>query len=387
MAKIPSQATYTLTSPPHPALTPPPGVTPNFEQPYTLLPYVELTIAGGIAITSVLVAARMFVKTRVVKQYLWEDWSCLFGYVCYIVFVSLEWRAGIRGGGTHQWNLTYDDFKHNLWISNYSDMFYCMSIASVKLSILLLITRIFLAVNRNVLFWLTHLLMWTNTLFYGIAFFLAIFACRPRHKIWSPEVPGQCFDSKSLYITSATFNTVSDLLMLSVPIHMIWKLQMSTKRKLGVSAIFGTGAFACICAIVRIFFEFKLIKSSDFTYVHMETGLLGYAEVASGLICCCLPILPLFWHHLSHSTGSGGHHNNNALTLDRLNKPKHNQTNRGGHESYDAHEPVGGKSWVRLDDGSIAPMPRIHPVEPEGSDERALTRDEAALNEAIIGMK
>ncbi len=81
MAKIPSQATYTLTSPPHPALTPPPGVTPNFEQPYTLLPYVELTIAGGIAITSVLVAARMFVKTRVVKQYLWEDWSCLFGYV------------------------------------------------------------------------------------------------------------------------------------------------------------------------------------------------------------------------------------------------------------------------------------------------------------------
>lgn len=121
-------------------------------------------------------------------------------------------------------------------------MFYCMSIASVKLSILLLITRIFLAVNRNVLFWLTHLLMWTNTLFYSIAFFLAIFACRPRHKIWSPEVPGQCFDSKSLYITSATFNTVSDLLVLSVPIHMIWKLQMGTKRKLGVSAIFGTGA-------------------------------------------------------------------------------------------------------------------------------------------------
>ena len=32
-------------------------------------------------------------------------------------------------------------------------------------------------------------------------------------------------------------------------------------------------------------------------------------------------------------------------------------------------------------------MPRIHPVEPEGSDERALSRDEAALNEAIIGMK
>ncbi|KAI4228490.1 MAG: hypothetical protein L6R36_001603 [Xanthoria steineri] len=87
-----------------------------------------------------------------------------------------------------------------------------------------------------------------------------------------------------------------------------------------------------------------LIKSSDLTYVNKETGFLGYIEVASGLICCYLPILALFWHHLSHSTGSGGgRHNNNTLTLDRLTKPKHNQTNRGGHESYVAHEPVGGE--------------------------------------------
>ncbi|KAI4089821.1 MAG: hypothetical protein LQ339_008474 [Xanthoria mediterranea] len=92
-------------------------------------------------------------------------------------------------------------------------------------------------------------------------------------------------------------------------------------------------------------------------------------------------------HHLSHSTGSGGHHNNNTLTLEPLTKPKHNQTNRGGHESHDTHEPVGGKNWVRLDDGSIAPMPGIHPVEMEESEEHVWTRDEAALNEAIIGVK
>ncbi|KAL8685611.1 MAG: hypothetical protein Q9224_005750, partial [Gallowayella concinna] len=210
----------------------------------------------------------------------------------YIAYVGMEWRAGVRGGGTHQWNLRYDDFKHNLWMSNYSDMLYCLGIGSIKLSILLLINRIFLAINRNVLFWLTQALMWANSLFYGIAFFLAIFACRPRHKIWSPEVDGKCLNSMALYIVSATFNTVSDVLMLSIPTYMIWKLQMSTKRKMGISAIFGTGALlvspitleslndlrrcsACICCIVRIFFEIKLIGSKDFTYVHMETGLLG----------------------------------------------------------------------------------------------------------------
>ena len=75
------QATYTVTSPPTPGLDPPPGVIPNFHQPYTLLPYVELTIAGCIAVTTLLVAARVFVKTRIVKKFLWEDWTCVIGWV------------------------------------------------------------------------------------------------------------------------------------------------------------------------------------------------------------------------------------------------------------------------------------------------------------------
>lgn len=76
-----SGATYTITAPLKPALTPPPGVIPNFQQPYTLLPYVELTIAGGIAITTILVAARVFVKVRLMKKWLWEDSTCIFGWV------------------------------------------------------------------------------------------------------------------------------------------------------------------------------------------------------------------------------------------------------------------------------------------------------------------
>ncbi|KAI4104952.1 MAG: hypothetical protein L6R37_002996 [Teloschistes peruensis] len=384
-----SQATYTVTAPPKPALTPPPGVTPNFEQPYTLLPYVELTIAGGIAISTILVAARIFVKTRLIKKWLWEDSTCIFGWLCYIVFVGLEWRAGIRGAGTHQWNLTFDAFSDNLYLSNYSDMFYCLAIASVKLSILLLITRIFLAVRRNILFWLTQALIWVNTLFYGIAFFLAIFGCRPRRKIWNPDEPGKCFDSKSLYITSASFNTFSDVAMLAVVIHMVFKLQMSLKRKVGITAVFGFGVFACICSIVRIFYEIKLTKTKDFTYVHMETGLLGYAEVACGLICTCLPILPLVWHHLSRSTGGGDvalgpinrRHNHSPHCTCTCRSPQFTHTHtkqsstRNWSEAGEAHdhEVVKGKNWMRLEDGTIAPVPKAFHGDRAASDEQALT--------------
>ena len=122
---------------------------------------------------------------------------------------------------------------------------------------------------------LTQLLMLANGLFYAAAFFINIFACRPRRKIWNPEIPGKCFDVTALYIASAVFNTFSDVAMLVVPIFMVWNLQMSTKRKIGISAIFGTGVFATICAFVRIKFQITLLHTNDYSYTHMQTGLLG----------------------------------------------------------------------------------------------------------------
>ena len=81
-----SRAVYTLTSPPTPGLTPPPGVIPNFHEPYTLQPYVALVIPACIIATTLVVGARMFVKIRIVKKLLWEDWTCVLGWVGLSVF-------------------------------------------------------------------------------------------------------------------------------------------------------------------------------------------------------------------------------------------------------------------------------------------------------------
>ena len=34
---------------------------------------------------------------------------------------------------------------------------------------------------------------------------------------------------------------ISDIAMLSVPMYLIWNLQMSVRRKIGISAVFATG--------------------------------------------------------------------------------------------------------------------------------------------------
>lgn len=78
-------------------------------------------------------------------------------------------------------------------------------------------------------------------LLHTLFFFIPIFQCTPRRKIWDQETPGRCLNVIGLYYTSAVFNTVSDIAMLSVPIYLVWNLQMSIRRKVGISVIFCTG--------------------------------------------------------------------------------------------------------------------------------------------------
>ena len=126
--------------------------------------------------------------------------------------------------------------------TNYGDTIYSLALLFTKLSILLLILRVFCSVQRDAPYYLTLLLIAVNTIFYTIYFFIPIFVCHPRSKIWNLKEPGHCLKIEMLYLASAIFNTVSDIAMLSVPLYLIWSLQMSVGRKIAVSAVFGTGA-------------------------------------------------------------------------------------------------------------------------------------------------
>lgn len=118
---------------------------------------------------------------------------------------------------------------------------YSLAMFFTKYSIMLLILRIFCSVQRDIPYWLTHILILVNGIFYVLFFIIPIFLCSPRLKIWNPDAPGHCLKASILYLAPAVFNMISDIAMLSVPVYLIWSLQMSLRRKVGVSALFGTG--------------------------------------------------------------------------------------------------------------------------------------------------
>ena len=110
-----------------------------------------------------------------------------------------------------------------------------------KASILLLLARIFAPRRTGSIYIMVHLLIWFNCIFYGAVTVVKVIQCIPRQRIWDSSISGNCIDLTAVLKTTGSFNTVSDLFILILPIREIWKLQMETRQKIGVSAAFAIG--------------------------------------------------------------------------------------------------------------------------------------------------
>lgn len=58
-------------------------------------------------------------------------------------------------------------------------------------------------------------------LFYVATAIVKIWECTPREKIWSKSVPGTCIYVSSLLNTSGLFNTITDTMILLVPVKSV----------------------------------------------------------------------------------------------------------------------------------------------------------------------
>jgi hypothetical protein len=93
--------------------------------------------------------------------------------------------------------------------------------------------------------------VWAYTLYligfvivgYTIALTLALlFACSPIAKSWSLSIKGgSCINRSGLYLATAATNTLSDIILILIPIKVVWKLRLRAIEKLGALFVFGIG--------------------------------------------------------------------------------------------------------------------------------------------------
>ena len=79
------------------------------------------------------------------------------------------------------------------------------------------------------------------SVYYLTTIIVKIWECTPRAKIWDKSIEGTCIDVAALLDADGVFNTLSDIFIMVVPVKALWKLQMKTSRKVGISLLFTVG--------------------------------------------------------------------------------------------------------------------------------------------------
>ena len=80
---------------------------------------------------------------------------------------------------------------------------------------------------------------------FGVAVIISdVLTCRPLSKAWNPLQPGVCENTLQSLIALSSCNMALDLIIILLPMPMVWRLQMATRRKIELTIIFALG-FMC----------------------------------------------------------------------------------------------------------------------------------------------
>ncbi|TGJ84510.1 hypothetical protein E0Z10_g4226 [Xylaria hypoxylon] len=278
-----------------PALEPPDAVEPNFASPPNMNALADGILVAALTVTSLAVLARIHFWVFVLKQPRGrlEAVLVISGFASYIGFAYCLLRI-VRleiGWWVHQGDVTVGaaiGFSYWVYIAG---LLYNSGIAPVKVAIVMEWLRIFLPRSRNAFFWLCHISLWLNVAYYIAAIVVESIRCAPRELIWDPTVKGTCLDRKALEAISS-INVVSDIAMLVAPLFAIWRLKLSTAKKVGVALLFTVGLFGTVSAIFRLFATQAYLKSQDSTYFVSPVRFWELSEMTSVFIVYGLPAVP-----------------------------------------------------------------------------------------------
>ena len=87
---------------------------------------------------------------------------------------------------------------------------------------------------------------------------------------------------------------MTDVLFATLPIPLIWQLQLNLRTKISLILVLSLGWFACAAATVKAVLQFNVLNDLDWT-VHNSFNVWNYIELTVGIIAASLPTLkPLF---------------------------------------------------------------------------------------------
>ncbi|OAG02010.1 uncharacterized protein CC84DRAFT_1046309, partial [Paraphaeosphaeria sporulosa] len=251
-----------------------------------------------------IVILRCYVRITMLRVFGKDDYvmvvSTMFAAATFVCFI-IETHNGL---GNHLMVLLmdanmYKSFAKTLYVHSLMVM---VGISCVKISIAFSLLRLSATKRQTrflqcaIIFIISITLVCAGTL---------IFQCFPVEAAWDSSLrpaplgtgSAHCFNNttfRNLGLMNSLFNIITDVLFATLPIPLIWKLQINMRTKISLVVVLSLGWFACAAAIVKAAQQYTVLDDPDWT-VHDSFNVWNYIELTVGIIAASLPALkPLF---------------------------------------------------------------------------------------------
>ncbi|ORX97794.1 hypothetical protein BCR34DRAFT_607135 [Clohesyomyces aquaticus] len=281
----------------------PPMLTPE-QIAFTNADEILSIVGSFFAVAAFVVLLRCYVRIAMLKVFGIDDYLMVLAMaLATVVFVCFVQETH-HGLGKHFMVLLmdpemYKKFAQYLYIHSILIM---VGVSVVKLSIAFFLLRLSTRTRYSgflygcVVFIIVLTLVCAMTL---------IFQCFPVAAAWDSALRpppygtgnAKCYSMtifRNLGLMNSSFNIITDILFATMPLPLVWRLQLNTRTKISLIAILSLGYFASAAAIVKAVQQWHVLTDLDWS-VHDSFNVWNYIEFTIGIIAASLPALkPLF---------------------------------------------------------------------------------------------
>ncbi|KAK4449065.1 hypothetical protein QBC34DRAFT_97790 [Podospora aff. communis PSN243] len=265
-------------------------------------------------------ALRIYTRTVIVKSFGKDDLMlclCMVGLTGGgMVTIAV---ATAHGLGRHAFTLSEEDvIIYGITVFIQALFTTITSLCLLKLSVAFSLLRLAGPMNK----WWTRVI-WGLMIFiclYMVESWISILAfCDPIAAHWDKKVlrTAKCWDP-AVFRIFPLFNTgcnmFTDVCFATLPIPIIWRLQMKRRTRIYLIGVFSLGYVAVFIGVAKVVSQVRFRGDPDAVF-HNWTQTLGFLQQNVGVVAACAPALrPLVgqWLKLSDSTkeygGSYGSH-------------------------------------------------------------------------------
>ena len=118
--------------------------------------------------------------------------------------------------------------------------------------------------------------------------------CTPISELWTKSPGGHCGNTTAAYVSLGVFDVLLDMAVFSLPLPMLYRLQVPKTAKIALLATFGLGTFTIVAGIMRLVAVIQIDYQINFVEAQVGDAYWCTIESSVGIIvACCMTLRPL----------------------------------------------------------------------------------------------